>query len=349
LQVREEHTRRGSIRLIAFLSASALITKLNFFPLAFVPLALCAKWKQRGTFLLWMGVFTCIWLLPLGPHKMRFFAWVNGLAFQQGRYGYGKTGILPPYYLWTLGRLITENPWLSLSIGLSWATIVYGCIRWRREPRSTRRVLVLLGALALGQTLQVAMVAKYGAGRYLLPALMFCPLNLLLLIEFWRVRLPTARWFLWAVSAVVVMVAGEKARRECVRLSERSAVEMQIASALQNDFKDEATVYCYGSSSIYHALWFGNYWAGEHYTKELTVIFGSNPPRYVVHSTPGGSGEILRGSERKSFRDFERHSSFLLGGWQGPTRSVLNRLPATAKAEKVFLGTNEVLYRVTFE
>jgi hypothetical protein len=346
LEVRSEHTRTRTVGVLAFLAVAGVITKINFFPLACVPLAALRNRKQRATFLLWGGVFAFLWLLPLGSAKWRFFAWVKGLAFRQGNYGYGEPGILPAEYLWKLVRLAADHPWLCAVVGVCWATLIYGCIRWKQRSPQERRWLLLLGGLALGQTLQIAMVAKYGNPRYLLPSMMFCPLNLLLLIEFWRAERPPIHRIIFAATVIASLVAVVSLRPLYLRLAKTSAARMQLVRVLETDWKEEPKVFCYGSSSLYHALWFGNYWAGERYTKQLTATFGSHPPRYLVHA---GSAEVRLMSEPRSLRDLESHPSFLLIGGRGATRRVLDSLPPNAKAKQVLARANEAIFHVTFE
>jgi hypothetical protein len=352
LELRRDQPRPRTAGVLGFLAATAVITKINFFPLALVPLAALRNWMQRVTFLVCGGVFGVLWLLPLGSNRSRFFAWIQGLVFRQKRYGYGEEGIIPPQYLSTLLRIVTRWPWLSLAIGVSLATTLYGCIRWKQQSSRERRAVLLLGALALGQALVILMAAKYGTPRYIFPALLFCPLNVLLLIEFWGARVLPMRHMIFIASMIAVLLSFRTLRRAHSNLSEATAARMEITRALENDFKDEPKVFCYGSSSPYHALWFGNYWAGEHYTKELAAIFGTNPPSYLVHEDliRKGLPEVRLMAEPMSVRDLRNgHSSLLVVGGTFQVQRTVGSLGPNAKAEQVMLRAGEVMYRVTFE
>ena len=350
LEVQTDCHRRRTVPLIALLAATGIITKINFFPLAFTPLAALRTGRQRISFLLWTGALTLLWLIPLGERNRYLFTWVKGLVFQQGKYGAGKAGILSPAYFSFLERLLADNLWLASAVVLSFATALYGCIRWKHQTPQQGRWIILLGGLAFAQTLQIAMTAKYGVPRYLLPAVVFCGLNLVLLVQYWSSRLPPTRPFLVLAGFIAVLLSGVNLRKHHERVSETSKAEMQIARALESDpqFKDEPKVFCYGASSLYHALWFGNRWAGNHYTNELAAIYGSHPPRYVVHITPENSGELSLMSEPKSFGDLQALPSFLLCGRLAPARLVLGFLPPNAKPVKVLGQTNDVVYRVSF-
>lgn len=333
---------------LGFLAALGTVTKLNFFPMALVPLAGLRTRKQHALYLLSAVVFGCLWLIPAMGRGSYLGRWVKGLASKQGDYGSGESGLVPPEYLSNLLRLLTENPWLCLLLGVSWLAVHYG---WRRRGEASpqaRRWLLLLAGLALGQSLQTLTVAKYAQWRYLLPALMFCPLNFLLLLELSRPWLPRKRAPVLAAGGLALAGLALPLRAHYLQFSKGSADRKEVARALESEFKGDAAVYFYGASSLYHALWFGNYWAGGHYTGVLRdEIFRRHPLSYVVHDWTGTI--FWMGQKHSSLADLgQQHRSFLLVGSTSAVTRASGLLPASAQTQKLLESGREVITRVTF-
>jgi len=346
LDARAERTAPRTIAAMGILAALGAVTKISFLPFALVPLICLQNWKQRCAYALCASASAFVLLLPAAGHLSRFVGFVTGLIFRQGMYGRGEAGILPAQYFSNVLRLFVESPWLCLVVGLSWATVLYSCMRWSRETPQQRRWLLLLGGVALGQTLEMLMVAKFAVWRYLLPALMFCALNLLVLSQFWGARIVRIRPMLFAASFLAVLGAALGLRSHYAQYAETIAGRQEIAHALQTKYKQEPLAIYYGGSTPSYALWFGNFWAGGHYKTSLAKILESPRPEYWIR---GAGGDLfLMGEKVATLRELGRlHSSFLLVGAISMAPQMAGLLPAEAKREQLLTRGNELLQHVS--
>src|SRR5206468_7145547 len=89
---------------------------------------------------------------------------------------------------------------------------------------------------------------------------------------------------------MIALGAAISLQRHYVQFAEKCAGRMEIARALQTGFKGAPIASYYGASTPAHALWFGNLWAGNRYTKPLAKILESDAPAYWIH---GPSGEVF--------------------------------------------------------
>jgi hypothetical protein len=351
--LRERSCFRGVCGL-GFLAALGIATKLSFVPLPLAALACLRTWKERAAYLGCAGFFTCLLLIPLVPQAERHLRWVQSLIVHERHYGQGGTGFLPPEYFSNLGRLVTANPWTCTLIAASWVLAVYALRRCRKQPSAqVRRWSLLLAGLTAAQTLQMLMVVKYASWRYLLPMLAFCPLNIVLLLEIagliwgnrsWWLR---PRWLHVALLCVALTIFGAKIKEQYDTLAQRHADRMRMARVLQGEFKDQTQVYYWGASSLYHALWFGNHYAGQHYTPALKEIFQSHAPAYLADQHTGALYWL--GKRKSSLAQLgPGHPPLLLVGATRSAPLTLSHLPPHAKAEQLLKSGQEVMHRVTF-
>jgi len=171
---------------------------------------------------------------------------------------------------------------------------------------------------------------------------------LLLLFQFWATELPVIRRLLSAAIVMIALGAAISLQRHYVQFAEKCAGRMEIARALQTGFKGAPIASYYGASTPAHALWFGNLWAGNRYTKPLAKILESDAPAYWIH---GPSGEVFfMGQQVANLQDFCRdQSSFILAGWVRSTPRIFALLPPNARIEKVLERSDEVITKVTVE
>jgi hypothetical protein len=354
LQSLHEKIGVGGICALGLSAALGIATKLSFVPLPLAALPWLRTWRQRAAYLSCVGLFTCVLLIPLAPQADRHFAWVKKLVVHERHYGQGGTNFVPPEYFSNLGRLFTANPWTCALVAASWALAIYGLRQYRKAPDvQMRRWSLLLAGLAAAQTVQMLMVVKYATWRYLIPTLAFCPLNIVLLLELarsiWGNRewWPRLKWVHVAWVSVALTIFGAKLIEQRNTLSRRQTERVRIAQALQGEFKDETQVYYWGASSLYHAVWFGNSWAGRHYTPLLREKFQSHPPAYLADQNTGVL--YFLGERKSSLAKLQPgHPPLLLIGATRSAPLTLAHLPAHAQVEMVLKSGQEVVHRVTF-
>ncbi len=286
---REEKESVGAICLLSFLAATGAVTKLNFLPLALLPLFCLRTWKSRAGFIAGLCIFAGLWLLPLRSHSKIFTNWVVGLVTHQEHYGLGEPGLFSARFPTFLAHVMIARPLFLLTIVLSLAALGYGWLR-RRGKSSPQEIRLLksLSGLVLVEAMTCVMVSKYGYPRYLFPAMILCSLNaavLVTLIRQWHnptFTLSRVNALCLTVGILISCLSGVKLHQVHVQLAQSRDDHTAMAAALDKDFADKTVVYSYGCSSLYPALWFGNAYCGRRYGPIITNMFPNRPPTYFV-------------------------------------------------------------------
>lgn len=362
LQVlRENGESAGIICLLGFLAATGLVTKINFLPLALLPVFGLRTWKNRAAFAFWMCLFAGLWLLLLVPHYEEFKTWVMILVTQQGHDGTGGTGLFGPHYPEYLAQFVVARPIFFSILALSLGAAVHTCgWRWGKALPQEKRLAGLLIGLILAQFLEYLMAAKFAQGRYLVPAVAFCGLNcavLVALVRRWQDNTTTGvrlREVSLCLGIFIFCWSGLHLRNLHTRMARHRDQHAAMAQALEKYSADETIVYYYGCSSLYHALWFGNTYSGRRYNRIIENQFPNHPPAYHVEEWPDKTYwiSVAPPHERLEHR-LARGETLLLAGQEWPwpkgrEREFYRLVPANVvlQMEPVRHQGDEAIYRV---
>ncbi|HEY0552116.1 MAG TPA: hypothetical protein VGF13_21120 [Verrucomicrobiae bacterium] len=356
--LREDRESLGSIVWMSFLVATGLITKINFLPLVLLPLFCLRSWRNRAGYIVLTGTFAAIWLLPLKPRFKEFIVWTTGLITRQGRYGTGEPGFLPPHYFEFLAQLFVARPMFFLTLWLSLAALAYAW-GWRRKgtnPQEARLIKLLIGVVVV-QIGEYLMVGKFEQARYLIPAMALCGLNwviLLTLIRHWGKKPIELLWLrLACISAgsIFAVWSGLKTGHACIQMANVRDEHRAMARELETNFADKTVVYYYGCSSRYHALWFGNTYAGHRYGKVIIAeLFPNHSPAYIVEELPHRvNWYSVAGPDIPLKQRIEQGETIFLAGQEWPAaleKQFFVFLPNDVSIDKVRAQAGEAIYRV---
>ena len=289
----EEPANKSTVILLSFLAATGLMAKITFFPFTLLPLFCLRTWKARGAYVLLTALGVTIWAIPLMKHGGKFIEWIVTLATHQGLYGTGTSSLLGSHYPFFLAELIGSHSLFLLMVISSVAVVLRNLDSWTKTERADKRLTQLLAGLIVVQVINFLMAGKFGEGRYVVPAIAFSGLNwaiLLALVRSWEMgaKYPTTLQLGRVVGVVVIVVwASLNVANEYFLTIQHRDRHLLMARALEESFADRTTVYYYGSSSPYHALWFGNTYSGARYADVIRALFPDHAPAYFVEEWPG--------------------------------------------------------------
>ncbi len=269
----ERHPRWFAIAF-GLLIGIGIAGKVDFAPVAMVPLIILPSWKNRLWFMLATGAAFLVAIIPiLSPPLMReMIAFMINLATHTGRYGSGQTGFIDPSsYVSAAIKLVRDD-------GLFFIVMAVGILvlalksRFQSLAGAKRRILI---AVTAAQLLQLLMVAKHPSSRYLIPALALVGLNLVLLVDAFAAKMPAASRYAPAV-VISLMIAGAHVwtGRNLLREAENDR-RFQFAAyeAVNKQFPNVPVVTYYTASSPYYALAFGEEYGGNLYGADLQKLY----------------------------------------------------------------------------
>ena len=273
---RDEKTTPWSfVFLSALLCGTGLATKLTFLPFALLPLFVIRGWRARAAFAGLLVLVVALWLIPIWGSLGRLVSWTSALASRQGRYGSGPTGWMNWSTLGTNWVYLFGNnvAFVTLLIASASAAVWFAVIR-RDRSEVEKKTARLLMVVAFFQICQFAMVGKYHESRYLVPSIGLAPLNLLLLRMLFQHQ--PARLWLAPGLALLLGVAAWESSASLLRLRAGTVNSVAVAERASADKTEGTRVLCYGSSSPYYALYFGNSFAGGRYGELLQQMYGQD-------------------------------------------------------------------------
>jgi hypothetical protein len=173
------------IVFISFIMGFGLAVKLTFLPIWIIPLILVSSWKERLLTMLLSVIFFLIIALPVTLQIEKFWNWGKDLFLHSGQYGTGEGNIVDFTNLkenlisiFNLQKHFTFSAILLIVIIL----ISYFRLKKQKKP-SLGRKIIISAAIVIMILIQTIISGKHYAPRYFLPALLFGPMLIFLIIE----------------------------------------------------------------------------------------------------------------------------------------------------------------------
>jgi len=263
--------------LASGLVATGLAAKINFAPLALLPLVLIRGKKNKLAYIFFTLVILALWLIPDYGQLGQMTDWWEGLATFTGRYGTGSLGLIDTSaYLRNAVEMAVNNLPYFLLVIVSLIFALHSLYRARKTVGANDSQTVLanpagiLLAVSACELLQFLIASKFQLSRYLVPGLGLTGLNLLLLLGSHDFEY-THRW-LKAVVTVLGLASAAMAVGGLVKLNQRTSENLKVYNAGQDFPGQPRRVFGYGSSSPYYAWHFGNNFSGWTYAPVLNLL-----------------------------------------------------------------------------
>jgi hypothetical protein len=185
-----------------------LSIKLTLIPLLVLPWIIVKNWRSKLLVTLLSLLFFLIIAFPVVLQIDRFWTWTKDLFLHSGQYGTGSKNILDPgVFRENFLQMIRLQIHFSVLFLALLLVALFSMIRFRRKPDAepfTRAVFAF--AILLTVFLQAVISAKQYAPRYFMPALMFGPLIIYLLIEILKDNLSLASIHLVLKTLIVLFL-----------------------------------------------------------------------------------------------------------------------------------------------
>jgi hypothetical protein len=288
--------RQWALVLAGIVCALGIVTKLTFFPLIFIILAVCSGLRNRLVAVTSFAVVTVVALIPIYPRLWELWAWIFGIATHVGYYGSGDVGLINvDTYFPTIGLILSREPMVALIPTLATLVVVaLSALGPRFAPGGVdwRLVWSSLGLFAL-QLLSFLFVAKHANFHYFIPLYLSVALNLLLLYGFCRNRAHPALLRILSISVLIGLIgwalsdATLRALDTYVQLRDSRDQQIAVYKRVRSKVPSDLRVEYYRSASPRWAQYFGNQWAGRYFA----AVLGRKYPHALFYNIFNGSFE----------------------------------------------------------
>lgn len=297
---KKEQFSPTELGLLSLIIGFGLSIKLTLLPVFIIPWIVVKSWRLKILVTLLSVIFFLIIAFPVTLQLERFWTWTKDLFFHSGQYGTGSKNILD-------ASLFSENfaqmIRLQIHFTILWfillVTALFTLIRFRKQATSEPfRYGVYAIAVLLTVILQAVMSAKHYAPRYFMPALMFGPLMIYLLIGIIKGNLPflivnrvlqvlLLLFLIWTFSRQIGVIRytseafqkqinARKLTRDYIRTFEPGSIRILVTQD-------------YGSPFAEYALQFSVAWSKQSLKQHYNEILGRIYPDTYQFTTWDGN------------------------------------------------------------
>jgi len=167
----ETRFTRGHL-LASVLVGVGIASKLNFFPLLFIPFFMINGYKNKLLYLFFTSLTFLIFTLPLLVQNSGVFKWIFNLFLHSGNYGTGEANVLDPdSFMKNLSLIFHNETYLITALMIALITLVVSSIRTRQMQSDMGLKLkkILLGT-TVAFVIHILIVAKHYSPIYLIPS-----------------------------------------------------------------------------------------------------------------------------------------------------------------------------------
>ena len=187
-----------------------IATKLDFFPVIILLMALCSGFRNRAIFAGVVVLTLAVVLIPAYPNLQHLASWDLAVFTHTGHYGTGGSGFIQADILWIgIRRMLTDEPnigWVPLLATL--ATLGMVLASKTRGVGSVRNGIAQTSLILFGlQVLGFLLVAKHAGPHYLIPLYLSLGLNLIILYEASVSNRKSMLLFLCGIASLCLLVS----------------------------------------------------------------------------------------------------------------------------------------------
>ncbi|MEO6695787.1 MAG: hypothetical protein ABIY50_10050 [Ignavibacteria bacterium] len=167
-------TPNSVIFSFAFVTALGMATKLNYLPMAVIPLLIIKGVKRKLIFLGLSIMLFHIFILPALSNYVQFTEWITSLIIYSGHYGQGEATVVnSSEFIVHLGLIFTKDTFFTFTYFCISLTLVICLFRKEKIEKGTdvllKKQLKLLFVIFIAMTFQIIIVAKQYRQHYLIP------------------------------------------------------------------------------------------------------------------------------------------------------------------------------------
>lgn len=285
---------------MSIILAFALSLKLTLAPLVIIPLVIVKTWKKKLFVLSLTLLFFLIIAIPVTLQPERFFHWTKNLFMHSGYYGSGEKNIVDPnLFIENFSKIIhLEKSFSYLVVLLTLISfIAFIWFRKRLNMQISKKLLVTFGVLLL-ILVQILMIGKHYSPRYFIPAVLFSPLLVFLLIEITK-EFNTSKFLNVILMSLLAVYLGWHIQRQLFTIGYTSETfqnqidARKVTRGVVNTFEKESIKIIvsqdYGSPFPEYALHFSTVWSAASARERYREILGKIFPNTYQYTTWDGN------------------------------------------------------------
>lgn len=268
-----------------------LITKISFFPVLLIPFFLIKRISYKFYFLAFTAIVFCLILAPVISYDQiyQFTNWIKSIVTKSGLYGQGNDEIIDrSSFFENLKKILQNEKIFTFSYILTFISLILSFIpRFKIQIRDNKYYNLMTG-IFLAMNVQLIIVSKHFAFRYMLPALMLSIFSLYVVLNLTNGIIPEylkrkKHIVLSSAFLIFLFISIKTFYIETSGLYFKKTESHEILNFLDKNYKQSIVIVTNMSSSKEAALHLGARYAGSQREKIYSVIHSLYPDHYIYN------------------------------------------------------------------
>ncbi|MBN2349909.1 MAG: hypothetical protein JXJ22_13775 [Bacteroidales bacterium] len=244
--------------------AFSIATKIYSAPVILIPLFILKGRRDIFYFVLYSILFFVLFTLPIFNQYKAFSAWVLRLFIHKGFYGHGAKGLLDfQAFFQNIIIIIKGYPILCIVLIFSIVVLVVRLIKGDKSNE-----VKVLTAFIIFQILEVAVIAKQFYIHYVIPVIPGFTLTFFLSVSILNIKQRYKKILISLFILTNLILVSTQLKYLVENKTEQNTQDQN-----NNNFNGFTEIYCYGCSSPFYALDFGNYYSNRSFGESLNEIY----------------------------------------------------------------------------
>jgi hypothetical protein len=267
------------VSLFAFVTALGMATKLNFFPMAIIPLLIIKGVTRKIIFIAAAILIFHIFIFQAFSNYGQFTEWITRLIIHSGHYGQGEATVVnTSEFFMHLGLIFTKDKFFATAYLFIILTLAICFFRKPKVEKGNdvllKKQLKLLFVIFIAVTFQIIIVAKQYRQHYMIPSFLISVFSLslcasLLAHHFKKMKVQ----FLYLIIIVSITIWGlyQIVINYDLAVYQRSEA-FKIEKFINDNYSGDFLVSTYSSASKECALAFAVSYAGSQTERYRSIL-----------------------------------------------------------------------------
>ncbi len=295
----KERFDNSQLVIMSIILAFGLSLKLTLIPLMIIPLVIVKTWKSKIIVISLTILFFLILSFPATLQIDRFLTWIKGLFMHSGNYGTGEENIVDFALLKAnFGKIIRLQKSFSYLVTIVFVIFI-GSVVWfrNRSGFQIEKKLRVTLAILLMILAQAIIVGKHYSPHYFIPAVMFTPLLIFLIIEIIK-AFNSSKILKISLMCLLAVFLGWHLKQQLFTIRYTSGAfqdqieARKVTRGVINTFEKESIKIIvsqdYGSPFVEYALHFSTVWSAASARERYREILGEIFPNTYQYTTWDG-------------------------------------------------------------
>jgi hypothetical protein len=178
-----DSSMKRTIILFSIVTGFGVATKINFLPLALIPLIIIPSFRNKMYFIFGSIISFVIFTLPIINQYGTFYHWIVGIITHKGLFGQGESGFTDiGTYIQNIKEILKASPYFTVTFFLSvLSVLIFFQFNLFLKKKFTLN-LKIISAIIIAQIFNILIVAKHMKVYYIFPSLCLSGANLFFII-----------------------------------------------------------------------------------------------------------------------------------------------------------------------